>query len=133
MAEGLLRRALQRRLVQLPVSSVGIGALEGQAAAPEAVALLVKFGIDISQHRGRQIRSLDVRTARLLLAMDSSHMDYIGDRWPDAMSRTRLLGHHGNYEIPDPYRQSEAVWEESLNLIRSGVGDWLAYLLANRR
>ncbi len=126
MAEGLLRHALRDH----DVSSAGLGALAGRPADPYGVALMRQYGIDITQHRSRQLESWMVGAADLVFVMDAEQKQYLEKRYPTCRGRAFRLGEHGGYDIADPYRQGESAFNEAADLIQRGVAAWASRIRA---
>jgi protein-tyrosine phosphatase len=126
-AEYLLRHRLGARATR--VESAGLAALAGNPVDPLAAELLAEHGIDASAHRARQLDEAAVAGANLILVMQRSHLASLAKRWPHAVGRTFLLGKwQGEREIPDPYRQPRAAFEQAYRLIDEGVDGWLRHL-----
>lgn len=128
VAEFLLRDALVRAGRQPQVASAGVGALVGDPAHETAVAMMGARGVDLAPHRARQADVSICRNADLVLVMESHHREALTDIDPTVRGKTFLLGHWGKFEIPDPYRRSQAVWDEAVGLIDRGVADWVRRL-----
>ena len=128
MGEALLIRQLSAQ-PQMSVTSAGITALVGYPADEIAQALLLEQGIDISAHRARQLTGAMLRQTDLVLVMETGHKRAIEMIDPSARGKIYRLGEWGGFDIPDPYRQPRAAFEESLRLIQRGVMDWSAKLV----
>lgn len=129
MAEVLLRASLGPAS---DVSSAGLGALHGQGAAPEALALMASRGLDLSSHRCRQVTPQHVRDADLVLVMDRRQKARCESVVPSARGKVFLLGHWldpERQEVADPYRRGEAAFRDALDHIDESVTAWLSRLL----
>jgi protein-tyrosine phosphatase len=93
LAEGFLRAALEARLgASAPeVSSAGTAGWEGSPAMPESVEAAAERGVDISGHRGRELRADHIEAADLIVAMAAEHRDAIAEDVPDAAGRSFTL------------------------------------------
>ena len=93
IAEGLLRAALAARLgPDAPtVSSAGTMGWSGSAADPNSVEAAAERGVDISDHRARELTSRDVETATLIVAMSVDHAREVVAHDPAARHRTFTL------------------------------------------
>jgi protein-tyrosine phosphatase len=120
MAEGLLRD----RLPGISVSSAGIGALAGRPADPHSVAVMGEKGIDITAHRAKQITAQACRHADLILVMEEEHKRAIARNLNVTVGKLFSLGHHGRFDVFDPYRQGRESFESCFELILRGVDDW---------
>lgn len=126
-AEYLLRQRLGGRTTT--VGSAGLAALAGNPIDPFAADLLAEHGIDASAHRARQLDETAIASAHLILVMQRSHLANLAKNWPHAVGRTFLLGKwQGDRDIPDPYRQPRAAFEQAYRLIDEGVDSWLQHL-----
>ena len=121
----LLDARLRERGADIVVSSAGLGALVGHAMAPQAAALVEKEGIDSSVHTARQLTNEIIAENDLILVMERSHMDGVFNIDPGARGKTMLLGKWlDDREIPDPYRQSDEMFERVFQLISTSCGKW---------
>lgn len=121
MAEGLFAAALP----QAEVRSAGLNALSGMPADDTAVRLMQGRGIDITAHRALQITRELCSQADLVLVMSTEQRKRLEEKYPFACGRTYRLGEFSKRDIPDPYRQPEWAFQESLQLIDHGVREWL--------
>ena len=103
MADGLARAVLGP-CVQ--VESAGI-AVSGQRATPAAVRIMHElFGIDIADHRPRDVREFDVSQFDAVIALDTSVYAYLLAMYPQL--EPVLL----QWQIPDPYLEAlDAYWQ----------------------
>jgi protein-tyrosine phosphatase len=120
MAQALLAKALP----QLTVSSAGTGALIGHPADPIAQALMAERGLDLSDHRARQITQSMCVEADLILAMDEGQRRHIENNYPLTRGRVFRLAETAKLNIPDPYRMGQEAFEHALQLIDAGVKTW---------
>lgn len=121
MAEGLLAAALPH----MTVASAGTGALAGERADATARQLMHERGIDIEEHRAKQVTREMCQQADIVLVMDIDQRRYLEDRYPFACGKVFRLCEHSKQDVPDPYRQPQEAFEQSLGLIERGVNDWL--------
>ena len=89
IAEGLLRRAMERRSVGEPLSiaSAGTIAMDGTPATREAVAAARDRGVDIAAHRARRLTDPMIGDADVLICMAAEHREEIEERVPAAVDR----------------------------------------------
>lgn len=117
MAEGLLRDLLPMH----DVYSAGLSTLEGSPADQIAIELMWQFGIDISEHRSRNLASWMMREADLVFTMDSAQTQFVVRRYPVASKKVERLGEPCGLDIPDPYRHGLNAFCHSLRLIERAV------------
>ena len=86
----------------LTVSSAGTHAWEGQPASSLAVTAMKEMWIDISGHRARRVSDDIINRASLVVALDSSHMEFMKAAVPGAGEWMILLGElDGERQAPD--------------------------------
>jgi protein-tyrosine phosphatase len=93
IAEGSLRASLVDRFGSgAPlVSSAGTTGWEGSAAMPESVRAARELGIDISDHRARELLADHVERADLVIGMAREHVHVVARSLPVAAARTFTL------------------------------------------
>ncbi len=124
LAEALFKREMPA----LNVQSVGLDALAGMPADSKAKAVGHLHGLDLSAHRARFI-SVDLcHQASLLLVMTRHQKAETEHRYPLTRGRVYLLGHHGGFEVTDPYQQPLSAFETAYLEIQQGVQDWCRVL-----
>ena len=125
MAEALLRSRAPEGVV---LSSAGIGALVGKPADPNALKLMEERGIDISEHRGRQLTPQIIQDADLILVMEKGHQDAVHSISPTARGKVHIICKWDDIDVPDPYRKSPEYFEHILEMIEKGVDQWSSKL-----
>jgi L-threonylcarbamoyladenylate synthase len=128
MAEGLFRRRLADRLGcpvdELPargfaVSSAGIMASTGDAAAAESVEVLREYGVDLSGHRSRHAGAELIAGADDVIVMTRSHLSMVL-RYPVLGGAVRLLcGADG--DLDDPIGRGPDVYQACARTISQHV------------
>jgi len=93
MAEGLLRRALERRLdgAAPEVGSAGTIAVDGAPAMPESIEAARERGVDIRDHAARLLTPALIDDADLVVTMAAEHRDAVGRLVPGSAPRTFTL------------------------------------------
>lgn len=121
MAAGLLTERLRQAglWAEIAVESRGVFALDGRPASHMAVEVMAAHNIDISGHVAATITPQDIRRANLILVMEEAHRRSIFHMSPEQIYKVLLLselaGEH--FDVPDPYTQPRAVYEQSLATI----------------
>jgi protein-tyrosine phosphatase len=93
IAEGMLRAAFEARLgCDAPgVSSAGTMGWSGSGADPNSVLAAAELGVDISDHRARELTTPDIASADLIVGMAREHARAVVGPDPDAGPRTFTL------------------------------------------
>lgn len=130
MAEGFFLHQLKNNQSSVLVTSAGINALINYSADPNAIAVMSKYGIDISTHRARQVNDAMIRKAELILVMTQSHLAAITNQFLVAKGKTFLLGYWHDFEINDPYMQSYETFEKVYEQIELAWQEWKTRILS---
>lgn len=119
---------LRQRLPGRHVESAGLGALVGQGVEPTARALAEAEGLDVADHRARQLSAEMLDAADLILVMSEGQRRAAADLAPAAMGKTLLLGRWldggKGREITDPYRRDAEVFAAVHALLREASESW---------
>lgn len=117
IAEGLFKQALPEKAV----FSAGLSAMVGDPADPLSIQLMLEHGIDIREHRARNMAGWMISETDLIVTMDQDQKRFIEQRFPAARGKVVRIGESEKYDVPDPYRQGLSVFRHSYNLIAHGV------------
>lgn len=131
MAEGIFKYMLKDAR-NMRISSAGISAFEGDKANEKSISVLKKKGIDISNHRARQLTIHMIQDADLILTMTYSHKklikDYILKNLGDAslgnkvftlkeyayLINDEIISENCNLDIADPFGMDYSVYEQTM-------------------
>ncbi|MBT8419920.1 MAG: low molecular weight phosphotyrosine protein phosphatase [Gammaproteobacteria bacterium] len=127
MAEGLLKSRITASNRDIHIASAGLMAVVGYPADPLAVELMRDRGIDITDHRARQLTLEVMRGFDVVLVMERQHQQTIERLMPVARGRVFTLGRWDNIEIADPVGQPREYFEQTLALIDQSVDSWMSY------
>lgn len=126
MAEFLFRRDLDG----VTVTSAGLDALAGHVADPHAVTVCATHGLPLDTHRARQVNAALVSAADLVLTMEAAHKYELVRRYPFASGKVFRLGEFDGFDVPDPYRQPIAQFNDAFDLIERGAESWTSRIKA---
>lgn len=126
LAAALARQAVEERgWRHVQVRSAGVAAAPGAPASAAALAVADRAGLHLAEHRSQPLTPELLAWADVVLAMASSHLHAVqrlggGDK-------AALLGNFAGSEtgapseVLDPFGGDEAVYEETLDELRSLV------------
>ncbi len=107
MVAGLLRERLSQdaKRRDWQVTSAGVWTEDGRPASPYAVDEMAQRGIDIGDHRSRNITRQMMAEADLVLVMTRQHAGTLGAAFPEHVHKVYLLSEMVGmeYDIQDPY------------------------------
>ena len=118
MAAGLAQRMLEGHG---EAESAGI-APYGERAAAETIRVMRQEGIDLSDHKPRDVTALSLEDYDYVVAMEPYVHRHLQERCRVAPSK--LI----SWDIDDPYGQGIEAYKESLQSIRSHLEDFFAHL-----
>ena len=124
MTEGLFKDLSS----ELKVMSAGLAALMGFAPDPIAVELMKSRGIDITDHRARQLESWMCKDFDLILVMESEQKRLLERQFLFARGKVFLLRESNGLDVPDPYLKGREAFELALRAVEIGVDSWLSKL-----
>ena len=120
MAQGLFKKMLDdNNIKNVEVISAGLYADDGNFATYEAKKAVKKFGVDISSHMSHNLTRADIRTADLIVCINTTHYEAL--RAIIEEHKLCLLGSG----ISDPYGQSQEVYNSCAEEINEALKDLL--------
>jgi protein-tyrosine phosphatase len=96
-----------------------------------ARAIAQKNGLSCPPHEARLLTREIIQENALILVMDLKQRNQIAAQYPDATSKTFLLGHWlttPSKDIVDPYRHSDEVYQQVYEKIEDAVQLWVEKL-----
>ena len=103
--------------------SAGTNAFNGDSIAENAALALERAGVpsvephDYKNHRSSEIKFSDIVHSDMLVGMTSRHTFQLISAFPEYAEKMRFMP----YDIPDPFMQSEAVYDKCLEMITVGL------------
>jgi protein-tyrosine-phosphatase len=82
---------LDQRGIDARITTAGTHVVEHQPMSRRTRDALTAIGVQVPEHRSRQIAESDVESADLVIAMASDHVHYVRRRHPSAAPRTATL------------------------------------------
>ncbi len=125
MAKALLQHALAEQGLdgEVVVDSAGTYALVGRPASEGSVNAMKTRGLDITDHRAKQITADLVNRADLILVMEEHHRHSIFVTWPKALIKTLLLSELAGDSagIDDPYGGEQWEYDQAADIIEGYI------------
>lgn len=135
MAEGLLRHKIRRLNIDIETDSAGTASYHiGSKPNRRMIETAAKFGVDISDLRGRQFKSTDFDEFDFIFAMDKENELNIQRLASNEIEREKVklfLMHvdYPNYdEVPDPYYGSMKDFEFVFNMLDDATDKFIEML-----
>ncbi|MFD2552121.1 low molecular weight protein-tyrosine-phosphatase [Bizionia sediminis] len=122
LAEGILKSKLPS--TNFVVDSAGTGDYHiNEAPDPRSIQVAKKYGIDISEQRGRQFKVSDFKNFDFIYVMDSANYTHVVNMAPnpeDAEKVTYILNEvypNQNHSVPDPYTGGIQGFESTFKML----------------
>ena len=106
MAEGLFKKiAEENSEFELNIYSGGLNASDGLHANENAVTVLLEYGVDISEHRSKNVDAGKIAEADVILTMTRAHKDMLlylfgGAAEEKTYTLLEYIGENGDIEDP---------------------------------
>jgi protein-tyrosine-phosphatase len=124
LAEALARaEARTRGWTHVEVSSAGVSTVAGLEISEGSLRVAERHGLDVSEHRSRPLTPELAEWADLILVMSDSHLvrvSELGGAGRAAILDTFVHGEDGG-GVPDPFGQSDEVYEETYRALEALV------------
>ncbi|HZD93604.1 MAG TPA: ATP-grasp domain-containing protein, partial [Candidatus Sulfotelmatobacter sp.] len=114
----------QQSLPQVEIVSAGFHPQSERNCPEKMLRIAQSFNLDLSHHRSARITREQLLTADLVVAMDLENIRRLKAEFPEALSRTTLLGlfsHPARVAIADPYNADESTTGKICDRVRSGI------------
>lgn len=125
MAEQIFNQ--QARDLSAHATSAGLNAQEGSPINPLAVEALKGLGYSPTEHSSKLISTEAVEVADVILTFTQSQKIELGQRFPAASGKLFTISEYANAglseieDVPDPYGESQVVYQETAERIASLV------------
>ena len=106
------------------VQSAGIAAMPGGRPSPEAVDVMRKQGLDLSDHASQPVSERLIKYADIVLTMTSGHYHAIVTQWPEVTTRVHMLSKDG-INISDPIGGTEDMYQQCADQINKNIKSWI--------
>ncbi|MFL9941310.1 arsenate reductase/protein-tyrosine-phosphatase family protein [Paraburkholderia graminis] len=119
---------LQQKIEGVHVHSCGLAAMVGQPAASNAVAVLSEVGVDMREHRARQLTWQLASRADLILTMTARQKQTIESLFPVMCGRIFPVRGFDHMDIDDPMGLSLSAFRQCRESLTVGIDYWVERL-----
>ena len=129
MANAICVAEAKQRQLAIDVYSAGVFDFRGAPAIHETTATCELNNTPAPEEVATWVRDLPLRSISRFLVMEQFQADVLINQYGVQPNRVSLLGkfdpHNRGREIEDPFGQSDAVYQESYDLIRDCIVNYL--------
>ena len=115
--------------------SSGTSAINGESSTENAIEVMKKYGVDLSNHEAVHIKNADILNADYIFAMTQAHKDTKLLAYPELKDKTYILKEYigicDYVDIDDPWGWDYTVYENCAKEIVVAV-DKLLYILTEK-
>ena len=127
MIEYLLRDALAKENIPCDISGAGTGTADGVPASAHAITVMKELGIDISNHRSRQLTQDIADSADLFVAATVEHGVVLAFQYGVDPEKILVPG----AGVPDPFGRDVATYKACLEQITEALPQLVADIKEN--
>jgi protein-tyrosine phosphatase len=115
MAMGLMRKQVSQDEREWNIQSAGVWAQKGHPSSDFGRMVLLRRGIDISDHKSQPVTSELVQDFNLILVMEARHKDALVDAFPAYSYRFYLLSEmvRKSFDVEDPFGMALPDYEDT--------------------
>ena len=132
MGEQILKQMLaEKRMDNVAVYSAGIQAPVGMKAPIYSKMVCLQNGINLDEHRAKQLTRDMIKASDLILVMEKAHRLFIQSILPDASEKILLLNQlysSGELEIADPIGHEMEAYQQCFNEIHRHLSLGLPFI-----
>lgn len=117
MAEGMMKKKIEDRKIEVDVYSCGIYAETGDYATYNAIEAVKEYGVDISSHRATNIRESQIEEMDVILCATVSHRQSVLYLYPRLEGKVYTMKEYAgidengkDLDIRDPWGYDENVY-----------------------
>lgn len=124
MAQALLEEMAKEKKLDIKVKSAGVFALDGQVASINAIEVLKKERIDLTNHRARIVYRDLLEEADLILTMGKSHKDLLISKFDFIKGKIYTLKEYAygkEEDIEDPFGGNINVYDKAKEEIKEAL------------
>ena len=106
------------------VGSAGVAAMPGGLPSPQAVEVMSRMGLDISEHTSRAINDQMAKSADVIFTMTNRHRAAILAQWPELGGRVLTVMRDGS-DVSDPIGMPVETYQRCAEQVQSNLSQWI--------
>lgn len=110
MAEGILKKIVQEKKLDIEVYSCGIYAEEGDYATYNAIEAAKYYDVDISNHRATNIRNSQIEEMDIILCATNSHKNMVIAMYPNLVTKVHTMKEYAEIDENGKYMDIKDPW-----------------------
>ena len=118
MAEGLAKKEIENKGLDINVSSSGIFAMEGEHASYNSVAIMKEYDVDILMHKAMPIEKANIEKMDLILCATMSQKNQVIARYPDLKDKVYTMKEYAGLDKNGEDTDISDPWGYDINTFR---------------
>ncbi|MBO5179542.1 MAG: low molecular weight protein arginine phosphatase [Clostridia bacterium] len=119
MADGLAKKVVKERKLDIEIYSAGIFAAKGEHASYNSVAIMKEYDVDIVTHTATPIEESNVEEMDLVLCATQKHKMQVISKYPELTGRVYTIKEYAGYDKEDTNIDIQDPWGYDLNMYRT--------------
>lgn len=119
MAEGLAKKIIEEKHLNIDVCSAGIHAYSGEAASYNSIAVMKEYDVDILLHKSRAFQDIDLEKIDYIFCATSNHKAYIQNYYPELKDKVYTLKEYAEFNDYQTNPDIKDPWGYDINSYRS--------------
>ncbi|MBQ3407693.1 MAG: low molecular weight protein arginine phosphatase [Clostridia bacterium] len=118
MAEGLAKKEIKNKNLNINVCSAGIFAMQGEHASYNSVAIMKEYDVDIVTHTATAIENFDIGKMDLILCATNNHKNQVIMRYPNVKEKVFTLKEYAGLDKNGEDMDIKDPWGYDINSYR---------------
>lgn len=119
MAEGLAKKIINNRDLNISVASAGIFAFSGESASYNSIAVMKEYDVDILMHKSTSIQEINLKEIDYIFCATENHKNYILENYHDIKAKVYTIKEFAEF---DNYKDDPNIkdpWGYDINSYRA--------------
>ena len=130
MAEGILKKIVKERNLDIEVYSCGIYAEDGDYATYNAIEAAKYYDVDISNHRATNIRNSQIEEMDIILCATNSHKNMVIAMYPNLVTKVYTMKEYAEIDENGKYMDIKDPWGYDMNVYMNCIQE-IKYCIEN--
>lgn len=118
MAEGLAKKEIENKRLDINVSSSGIFAMDGEHASYNSVAIMKEYDVDILMHKATSIENSNIENMDIILCATMNHKQQVILRYPSLKEKVYTMKEYAGLDKNGEDTDIGDPWGYDINTFR---------------
>lgn len=118
MAEGLAKKLICEKNLNIQVYSAGIFAVEGEYASYNSIEIMKEYNVDIVLHKATSIENSDIENMNLILCATNNQKKSVIFKYPNIKQRVFTMKEYAEIDNNGEDMDIKDPWGNNINIFR---------------